>query len=182
MKGKNVNETELSNNGNIDVLRNLPNFIASIKEFQAFNNSIAPEIELIRDKISILRDNQFINYANSSGLSRYEEMLNVERDNSIEQRRLNILAKMQNGVSYTYLWLINYLDSRLGKDNYTLIFEELHLQISVSTRVTPYFTNVKNDLRDKIPANIYLDAYLVTDLKANTYIGAYIRRGNKICI
>lgn len=71
----------------------LPEFISNIKEFQQLDATFSVEIDKLRDKLLQLQDNQFIESANSEGLSRYEKMLSIPYAEDVATRRFNILNK-----------------------------------------------------------------------------------------
>jgi len=162
----------------------LPEFISEVKEFQELDKTCSVEIDGLRDKLKQLQDNQFIESANSEGLSRYEKMLSIPYTEDIATRRFNILNKYNSTIPFTLTWLTNMLSSTLGKGNFLLDMNhnQYTLTISVVASKEHLISSLYKDLRKKIPCNLVLNITTLASVQVDNYIGSYIRTADKIKI
>ena len=162
----------------------LPEFIGEIKEFQELDKVCSVEIDELREKLQQLQDNQFIELANSEGLSRYEQMLSIPYTEDVATRRFNILNKYNSTIPFTLTWLTNMLNTTLGKGNFLLDmnYGAYTLTISVSASNEQHIATLYKDLRKKIPCNLILNITTLAPVEVDNYIGSYIRIADKIKI
>ena len=162
----------------------LPEFIDGIKEFQELDKTVSVEIDELRKRLQQLQDNQFIESANSEGLSRYEKMLSIPYVEDVATRRFNILNKYNSTIPFTLTWLTNMLNTTLGKGNFLLDmnYKEYTLTISVLASKEHLIEMLYKDLRKKIPCNLILNITTLAPVQVDSYVGAYIRTADKINI
>lgn len=67
-------------------------------------------------------NNQFVTQANEDGVARYEHILGItpKATYTLDERKFNILARMNESLPYTMKQLHNSLGSLCGEDGYTL--------------------------------------------------------------
>lgn len=162
----------------------LPEFISSIKEFQELDQVLSIEIDVLREQLTQLQENQFIETANEEGLKRHEQMLNIAPVNDVEMRRFNILNKYNSTIPFTMVWLENMLNTTLGKGNFLLDIncKSYTLTISAVASKEHLISSLYKDLRKKIPCNLILNITTLAPVQAENYIGAYVRTADIIKI
>ena len=162
----------------------LPEFISEIKEFQQLDATVSVEIDELREKLQQLQDNQFIESANSEGLSRYEKMLSIPYAEDVATRRFNILNKYNSTIPFTLTWLTNMLNTTSGKGNFLLDmnYKEYTLTISVLASKEHLIETLYKDLRKKIPCNLVLNITTLAPVEVDSYAGVYIRTADTINI
>ena len=162
----------------------LPEFISSIKEFQELDQVLSIEIDVLREQLTQLQENQFIETANEEGLKRHEQMLNIAPVNDIEMRRFNILNKYNSTIPFTMVWLKNMLNTTLGKGNFLLDINCMNytLAISVVASKEHLISSLYKDLRKKIPCNLILNITTLAPVQVENYMGAYVRTADIIKI
>ena len=162
----------------------LPEFISEIKEFQELDKTVSVEIDKLREKMQQLQDNQFIESADSEGLSRYEKMLSIAYEEDVATRRFNILNKYNSTIPFTLTWLTNMLNITLGKGNFLMDmnYNQYTLTISVLASKEHLIETLYKDLRKKIPCNLVLNITTLAPVEVDSYAGAYIRTADTINI
>ena len=164
--------------------KHLPEFIGSIKEFVELDNVITPELEEINKKIWQLQQNQFIESANEEGLKRYEQMLKIAPVNDIDMRRFNILNKYNSSIPFTMTWLVNTLNTIVGKGDFLIdmSYNTYTLTISIIKPKEHLIPTLKKDLRERIPANLILNIITLSQVENTFYTSFYIQTGDTIKI
>lgn len=162
----------------------LPEFISNIKEFQELDATISTEIDELREKISQIQNNQFIETANEEGLRRHEQMLNIAPVNEIEMRRFNILNKYNSTIPFTIAWLTNTLNTTIGRGEFLIDmnYSTYTLTISVVKNKEHLIESLKRDLRKRIPANLVLTINVLSAIEQDVYTGFYLQTGDIITI
>jgi hypothetical protein len=116
-----------------------------------------PETDKLWERISWLWDEQFIDTAGDTALSRWEKMMGLPPSSSFAERRTVILRRLREEPVFTLKALISTLEEMCGAgkvavtmdyDNYTLI-----------VRMEPGgpVNAVRSLLTRRVPANILLD-------------------------
>lgn len=114
--------------------------------------------------VEIFRE-QFIMTAESHGLSQWEEILDIipEADDTIDDRRFNILLALAGQRPYTEIKLCELLDGICGKGNYQIIedYKNYNVHFKVALGVKRQRNAVNKLLRDLIPMNLIYDVELL---------------------
>lgn len=155
----------------------LPNFMQDIKEFKELFSAEDIEMEQLKVAIEKIFSEIIVKTAEGYGLDRYEKIYQINAESDLlEARRLKILLKINDKVPYSYKWLVNTLDTVLGKENYKVAIDyaNYNMKIEILLNYSELAEILKKDLIKHIPANIKMDI----DLFAQTtcYIGANIRQ------
>lgn len=164
--------------------RHLPDFINDVSEFKELDKTHTYELDKVDGVIHELENNQFIESANSAGLSRYEKMLNIATDMDIDVRRFNILSKYNSSIPFTMNWLINSLNASVGKGHYLIELNHNNyaLTISIVKDKEYVITNLSKDLRKKLPANLIIKINVLSSVDVPTHVGFIIRTYDKQAI
>lgn len=107
--------------------------------------------------------NTFIDTADEQGVLRMERIYNIIPDllkDSLEFRKIRLKNAMSMMLPYTRIFLLELLDSKLGKGSYFISIEydiyTIHLDIIEEQK--EQFQYVIDAIQDIIPANMVLDA------------------------
>lgn len=159
----------------------LPDFISALTQFKEIDRTHTYELDKLDVKLKEVQDNQFIETANSSGLSRYENMLNIPTDRDMDVRRFNILSRFNASIPFSMRWLINMLNTTVGKGLYIveLFNEEYTIQVGIQKEKSYIIDKLKKDLRDKLPANLIINVYLLNSIESPIYNAVIVRTGDK---
>lgn len=161
--------------------KHLPNFVSSLNQYKEIDKTATYELDKLDLKLEEIQDNQFIESANNTGLTRYEDMLGIVADADIDIRRFNILSKYNTSIPFTMRWLVNTLNASVGKELYLVVLDNnaYALTISIAKDRDYLFDNLMKDLRRKIPANIDLKINTLSTTEELVYTGFYIRTADK---
>ena len=153
----------------VDVMAELPTVLQDVVELNAIARVEDPILTAEWGLIQGIFDNQFIMYTNEDGISRYENMLNIYPldTDTLETRRLRVMARFQEQAPYTWRVLIGILDGLLGLGNYTATRDVASKTIDIKIQlVQSQQVQVVIDMLERItPVNMI---YTVS-LMYNTY-------------
>lgn len=141
----------------------LPPRIRDIKEIADFQEAVQPTIDEIDEKCRQILVNQNPLYADLDGVTVWEEWLMIEPDSSktLEQRRLDIISKLNERLPFTLVQLHRILAGIVGWDNFKIITYpgEPKLKITLELSDIDYAGNISNLLSHIIPAHVFYDVY-----------------------
>ena len=165
----------------MSIKKYLPLYLQEIKEFDEICKTEDIELEDLNNKINKLLNEITVANASNVGLSRYEKIYNIKNiSTDIEERRFNILNKMNGKGPFTLNWLNNKLKALVGEDNYKIDVDYNKYRIDIS--VSGIFQNIAEtlniDLKEQLPANLIITVNLFQTEKANIYVGTLIREGD----
>lgn len=166
------------NNENVNLLKYLPFFMQEYREIRNIMETENPEFNLFWEKLREIFGNQFIEYCNEEGISKFEKMLGIYHDESdiLENRIVNVLFYWNNQIKYTWRVLIEQLNRYCGSpDMYNLSLDNNRYILNINT----YFENdlkyhgLNILLRNTIPANLGINSINVIPIKTEDklYIG-----------
>lgn len=137
----------------------LPAFLSDKKEFIVLFTTEQIEIENIFNKLNTYFDNFFIESADVIGVSKYEKMLKIKPKDSddLDLRKFRILAKYNEQLPYSYLKLVEMLNTLCGEGNVFVKVKDLQLSVYIKLSVKDRFDEVAELLKRVIPANLVLD-------------------------
>lgn len=103
--------------------------------------------------------NQFIAYADETGIYAYEQLFQIAADpenETLEQRRFRLLNRIQTLSYFTMNYLREKLDNILGAGNYEVLmdYSSYTLYISSSVKNSFLYTEVSTTINKIKPANI----------------------------
>lgn len=165
----------------MSIKKYLPLYLQEVKEFDEICKTEDIELEDLNNKINKLLNEITVANASNVGLSRYEKIYNIKNiSTDIEERRFNILNKMNGKGPFTLNWLNNKLKALVGEDNYKIDVDYNKYRIDIS--VSGIFQNIAEtlniDLKEQLPANLIITVNLFQTEKANIYVGTLIREGD----
>lgn len=142
----------------------LPNTWYAFKEVYYYRKLCEAENkEFDRTKALSIRwlKNMSVTTADSEGLSRYEEILEItpRPDDDLETRRIRILARMNMIEPFDIVYLHRFLSAIAGPENYEIDMDVLprgYLHISINTLDEKLFSVLYNELLGFIPCNLLI--------------------------
>ncbi len=152
----------------VDILRYLPEFLAKSPRFKAANDADSKEHETIRLDLQGLLDQFYVTSA-TYGLDVWEEMVGITTDESLsyENRRANVLAKLQNPESVTEAFLTELINRYIADKSGTVIYrpETYSADFNVPLLNKEDMAGMTRDVRIYIPAHIgaVYKAHTLTD-------------------
>ena len=121
-------------------------------------------LSLLKNNYDEIFKNLYVETATVDGIERYEQMLGIlhKLDDSLEDRRVAILAKLNTRLPYTRRVLIQFFNNLVGADGYTLRIDYgrrmifLKIELSRKNQVAA----IARMLRQVLPANMMFDIKL----------------------
>lgn len=142
-------------------LEQLPEILHEVIEIRAFAAAEEPLLEALWRSVYQSIDNNFVLTADEEGVRHYEMMLNlkVPASDSLETRRLRILARMQEQAPYTWIVLNRILTSLLGAGNFVLTRDVAAKLLSVRLELTirRQYDILAETLERIVPVNMIID-------------------------
>ncbi|HEY4623274.1 MAG TPA: putative phage tail protein [Solibacillus sp.] len=143
----------------IDVHRHLPPALEDIEEFIEITKVENENFNRARIDLLALFKMRFVHDADKSGIARWEKLLKLKRraSDSLEVRRMRVLAKINNKLPYTWRSMQQMLNSMIGVDNYHLDLDPQKYEIEL---LIPFDTGQYKELFEilepMLPMNIWL--------------------------
>ena len=165
----------------VNLLGHLPPFIQEYMEIREIMKTENPEFQLVEDESEIIKNNQFIQSCNLTGISKFEKLIGIvpSADDSLKSRINRVLVRWNDTVPYTWKTLLNKLNTLCGgSDNYEIIRKLDEQKLEITTHLDLYGQVEELDyfLSYMLPASTVLDAKnkLLIDLNATARVAAGI--------
>lgn len=149
-----------------DITLYFPEHIKSIREFEDLGGAINEELWLLWDGARRLLDNRYTVSMDASECDYMERILGIKSfpEDSLEDRRRRIRGYTMSSLPYTEKKLREILTVLCGSaESYTLLVDAAHQTVHVGVRLSSrrLTDNVKELVRQVVPANMATDVYLV---------------------
>ena len=145
-------------NINVNLLSYLPDFMQEYREIRNIMTSEEPELKLLWELLRKVFNNQFIQYCDEDGISKFEEMLGLHRyeNDTLEIRIFRVLTYWNDQIPYTWRVLVNRMDQLCGAGNYELRpnFNVYELGITTKFDDAKKYDELNNMLKTILPANL----------------------------
>lgn len=189
----------------IDLAQRWPPYLLDKKEMLALAHAAALELQKFQNELDRVYKNHYVETADEAGLARWEKLYDIQprNDSNLDDRRMEILTKMQTRRPYTKRMLYSLLKVLLGENNFALNIDTAHYLVTVTLelRRKNQVNAVAELLRRIIPANMdyliqirynqyymltkftfdELKEYTVLEVKESTEIKRiYLERGGKL--
>ena len=143
----------------VNLLGHLPPFIQEYMEIREIMKTENPEFQLVEDESEIIKNNQFIQSCNLTGISKFEKLIGIvpSADDTLESRINRVLVRWNDTVPYTWKTLLNKLDTLCGgSDKYEIIRKLDEHKLEITTHLDLYGQVEELDymLSYMVPANI----------------------------
>lgn len=125
----------------VKLLGHLPPFIQEYLEIREIMKTENPEFQLVEDESEIIKNNQFIQSCNLTGISKFEKLIGIvpSADDTLESRINRVLVRWNDTVPYTWKTLLNKLDTLCGgSDNYEIIRKLDEHKLEITTHLDLY--------------------------------------------
>ena len=136
----------------------LPQYVRDFAEISAIMEAEQPEIEKAWESAENVMSDQFIVDATENGVKRMESILNLKPKGTftLDERKFNILAKLNEQLPYTIESLDTTLKSLCGEGGYTLKLDYDHYTLFVKLALSNEhnFEAVESLLGNIAPANL----------------------------
>ncbi|MCH7321793.1 YmfQ family protein [Solibacillus sp. MA9] len=143
----------------VDVQRHYPSTINDFEEIIEICKVENSNFNQVRVDLLKLFRMRFIHETDVSGISRWENLLKMKRrpSDSLEVRRMRVLAKINNKLPYTWRSVQQLLNSILGIDNYHLNLnpQKFEVELLLPIEIGQY-REVFEILEPMLPMNIWL--------------------------
>ncbi len=148
-----------------------PSVVKDTDEFKAIAVAENIELALLNAEIINAFRELFIVTAEDYGLSIWEDMLNITpmEGFTAEDRRAEIIARLNNKTSYTFRNVYGMLVCLCGEGNVTMEYdsEAYTLNVNIGVGAKRQINSVKNLLFNITPANISLKVNLIYNTHAD---------------
>ena len=166
-------------NINVNLLSYLPQFMQEYREIRRIMESEEPELKLLWELLRKVFNNQFIQYCDEDGISKFEEMLGLHRyeNDTLEIRIFRVLTYWNDQIPYTWRVLVNRMDQLCGTGNYELRpnFNAYELGITTKFDDAKKYDELNNMLKTILPANLGFNSINILTPKTENRI--YITNG-----
>lgn len=143
----------------------LPPVMQEVLEIQELYKGITPEVRLLFTNGSLALDECFVLTAEGKGLERMEEILDITPypDDSVDDRRLRILAALSGDTPYTFRSVYAKLKNLCGEDYVRMSYakDKYTLNVQLKLEAKRQYDTVRKMLLKMIPCNISLNCTLV---------------------
>lgn len=170
---------------NVDIAQHLPqDIIGKGLEFQEIRKVENIELTKLWQNINSVLNNMFIHLAEERGISYYEQILGIDPEGTLEERRQKVFNLWNRKIIWTHRSLEEWLNESIGEGNYKieLIYDEYIAEFVIYMDKIIKFKKewLEKELRKIIPANLIIRWRLV--FVQNIYIGMTAISGKKITL
>lgn len=163
----------------VNLIEYLPLFIQQFREIRHIMEAENPEFQLVIDESEKIKNNQFIESSDLSGISKFEKLLNIlpSPDDTLESRISRIMTRWNDVVPYTYKALVQKLISLCDGLNFTINrnFNEYKMEIITHLELSGQVDELQYLLGYMIPVNLELtsknDIYCNSEGQSNWAMG-----------
>lgn len=169
-----------------DFMNELPSYYQNIREFQELSETVVTDWGKLAEAFFNTEKDQFIASSGEEAITIREKDFGIIADRRVETldfRKVRLLARMQENSTLVYEYLKIMLDSLLGQGMY-----EMNLDIDVFEMklfVTPetiYYREAKNLIERIVPLNIALRMARKFKIEGNVYMPSFIATGSDITL
>ena len=163
-------------NINVNLLSYLPDFMQEYRDIRRIMESEEPEFKILWNLFKKVFNNQFIQYCDEDGISKFEEMLGLHRyeNDTLEIRIFRVLTYWNDQIPYTWRVLVNRMNQLCGIGNYELKPNFNNYELGVTTKFddSKKYDELNNMLKTILPANLGFNSINILTPKSenNVYI------------
>lgn len=166
-------------NINVNLLSYLPDFMQEYREIRRIMESEEPEFKILWNLFKKVFNNQFIQYCDEDGISKFEEMLGLHRyeNDTLEIRIFRVLTYWNDQIPYTWRVLVNRMNQLCGIGNYELKPNFNNYELGVTTKFddSKKYDELNNMLKTILPANLGFNNINILTPKSESSV--YISNG-----
>lgn len=135
-----------------------PEFYREYKELLAIAAVLDTQLKQTQETVQSAHINGFVYLANEDGIARYEKEFGIipASDATLEDRRVEVLARLNSRTPYTKCVLKRFLDNLVGADGYTMSVDYANhmVKIMIELKRKKQVASVSELLRRVLPANM----------------------------
>ena len=154
----------------VNLLGHLPPYVQEYLEIQNIMESENPEFQFVEDESEIIKNNQFIESCNLTGISKFEKLIGIvpSDDDTLQSRISRVMTRWNDVVPYTFKVLLQKLNTLCDGD-YEIIRKLNEHEIDITTHLDLYGQVEELDyfLSYMIPANQLLQSKNELYIKVN---------------
>lgn len=156
----------------VDLASYLPQVIRDAAEFQAICTAENPELTQVFDCLENVKADQFVLDATVNGVRRWEKIIEIAPiADTLDERKAEILQRMNEQIPYTYRMFDNVLTVMLGADGYNLELQANDYILKIHLYTSSKAKKVSSLARRIVPANLMLNLSVEFTDKLNIYAG-----------
>lgn len=150
----------------------VPEFLYENVEINAIFDAIQPELDLLYSRVEQTFTNIFPETADSNGLRVYEEWLGISYDRSLNlnERRVEILARLNETLPYTEIRLQRFLAGIVGWGNFEYFRDGAFVRVSVELGAGKSILSIFDLLERVLPMNLHYEVNQMVDDNGNNDI------------
>lgn len=156
----------------------LPPVLREVLEFQTINGACEPEFYLAWNALAVVLANQFLETADSTGVSIWEKELRIypKDTDTLEFRKARIKAMWNRDLPYTIIWLRNWITGICGPEGHTETVSDYAIDIQLDYSVLPDADRLRAEILDMLlpirPANMWLQMTALIQAHASVAVAA----------
>lgn len=144
----------------VSLIELLPEILKPIEDFKVICNECAVELKRLYENIKQTLDDQFVESASKSTISKYENRFGIipNATDTLDERRFRVLSKLNDVPPYTDAYLENKLNELCGEDNWRIYkdYSSYSLLIELSLESLANTDTVTSLVKQIVPANLNL--------------------------
>lgn len=150
----------------------VPEFLNENIEINAIFDAIEPELILLQTRAEQLNKNIFPETADTNGLRQYEDWLGISYDRTLNlnERRIEILARLNETLPYTEIRLQRFLAGSLGWGNFKYYRDGAFVKVSVKLDSGKSILTIIDMLERVLPMNLHFEVNQQVESKEETKI------------
>ncbi len=139
-----------------ELLQYHPEWLQEFKEIQILSGIQQSQAEKMYDDIESIWNNNYYDTLNEGGCERWESMLNLSSNGTLEERILRIKSAVAEQRPFTLKNLKNMLNQLVGEGNYIVVLEANEYRITVLLNAgNDAYESAVSSLLDRVcPANL----------------------------
>ena len=156
----------------------LPPVLREVLEFRTINEACEPEFYLAWNALALVLANQFLETADSTGVSVWEKELCIypKDTDTLELRKARIKAMWNRELPYTITWLRNWITGICGPEGHIETVSDYAIDIQLDYSVLPDADRLRTEILDMLlpirPANMWLQMRALIQSYASVAVGA----------
>ncbi len=146
----------------VNLIEYYPEFLQEVYEYKAITDAQNPEFNLLYKRLTSLENNLLPLSAEEHGVEIYEKWLNIPSNPylTLDERKGNILAKLNETLPYTEIRLQKMLAAICGWGHFTYKRTGAYVQVLLDPTVGDKGISVYRMLDRVLPLNLYFDVIL----------------------
>lgn len=169
----------------VDVLDHYPEYLSdSVLEYQAIAKAENPEFNLFIRRLGKTIENILPTTSDEDGIKRYEDWLDIlsNPNLSIEERRFNVLARLNETLPYTEIRLQKMLAAICGWGHFTYERKGAFVHVVIDETCYGAVFSVMDLLERVLPLNLYYRVSYGMTRQTEVNTGAFLYYGQEITL